>query len=177
VTEAKRPIRPELDDAFAQSVGEFSSLHDLRSRVRADLEAEAGREADRAVRGQLLQQIVEANPFDVPSSMVDEYLARLVPQREGEDPERVSDVRRAAFPAAVEGIKRMLVVEKVAETEALNATPDEVGTRLEEIAARLGRSVSDVRARFSKSGRMDEIEHEITEDKVFQYLATLSSIE
>jgi hypothetical protein len=52
-----------------------------------------------------------------------------------------------------------------------------VGTRLEEIAARLGRSVSDVRARFSKSGRMDEIEHEITEDKVFQYLATLSSIE
>jgi len=177
VAEAKRPVRPELDDGFAGSIGEFGSLSDLQERVRSDLQAEAGREADRLVRARLIQQIVEANPFDVPSSMVDDYLARLVPQREGEDAGRVHEVRRQAFPAAVEGIRRMLVIEKIAETEALAATPDEVATRVNEIAQKAGRSAADVRARFTKSGRLDEIEHEITEDKVFQYLSTLSTIE
>jgi trigger factor len=177
VPEAKRPVRPELDDAFAKSLGEFGSLAELQERVRSDLQAEAGREADRLVRSRLIQQIVEANPFDVPSSMVDEYLARLVPQREGEDAGRVEEVRRQAFPAAVDGIRRMLVIEKIAETEALGASPDEVTAKVNEIAQKAGRSPGDVRARFEKSGRLEEIEHEITEDKVFQYLSTLSTIE
>ncbi len=175
--EAKRPEVPALDDDFARSVGDFASLSDLQARVRSDLEQEAGREAEREVRSRLLQQIVEANPFDVPDSMVQDYAARLVPQNEGDDPQRVAEVRQAATPAAADALRRMLVVERVAEMESLHATPDEVEARVNEIAEKLGRAPADVRARFGKSGRMDEIENDITEQKVFDYLLTLSTIE
>jgi hypothetical protein len=45
------------------------------------------------------------------------------------------------------------------------------------IAERLGRPAPEVTAQFRKSGRLDEIEREITEEKVFEYLKSLSTIE
>jgi len=177
VNEAKRPELPILDDDFAKSVGEFGSLTELTEKVRADLSAEAGREADRQARGQLLRQIVEANPFEAPESMVEDYLGRIFPQREGEDAERLAEVRNTARPAAADAIRRMLVVDRIAELESLHATPAEVDGAVAGLAERLGRSLADVKGRFAKSGRLDEIENEITEQKVFDYLLTLSTID
>lgn len=177
VVDARRPELPALDDEFARSVGEFATLSDLRDKVRADLEAEAGREADRALRFHLLQNILDANPFDVPASMVDDYLARLLPSPEGADPQRVAELRASAAAPAAEAIRRSLVVERVAETEALAATAAEVDARVAEAAARIGREPAEVRGRFAKTGRLAEIENEITEDKVFEYLFSLSTVE
>jgi trigger factor len=58
--ELKSPQLPEVDDAFASSLGDFDSLDTLRARIREDLGREASREAERAVRGQLVQQIVRS---------------------------------------------------------------------------------------------------------------------
>jgi trigger factor len=175
--EAKRPQLPEFDDEFARSVGDFATLSDLRDKIRSDLEEEAGREADRAVRFQLLQNILDANPFEVPGSMIDDYLARLLPDAKDADPEKLAEIRSSASAPAAEAIRRSLVVERIAEMESLGATAAEVEARVVETAARLGRDVAEVRGRFAKSGRLAEIEHEITEDKVFDYLMSLSTIE
>jgi trigger factor len=177
MVEAKRPRLPELDDEFAASVGEFATLSDLRDKVRTDIEEEAGREADRGVRFQLLQNILDANPFEVPDSMIDDYLARLLPDAKDAGPEKMAEIRASAAAPAAEAIRRSLVVERIAEMESLAATAAEVEARVVETAGRLGRDVGEVRGRFAKSGRLAEIEHEITEDKVFEYLTSLSTIE
>jgi trigger factor len=177
VLEAKRPQRPELDDEFAKGVGSFTTMAELRERVQSDLQAEAERDAERQVRTRLVQEIVDANPFDVPSSMIEEYLGRIIPDAEGEDPEQLAEARRQLRPGATDAIRRMLVIDRIAETEALRATPDEVEAKVSEIAERLGRSVADVKARFAKNGRLDELANEITEQKVLDYLMTLSTIE
>src|SRR5690606_40811206 len=87
---AKRAERPEVDDAFAASVGDFDSVETLRARIRQDLEAEAAREAERNVRSQLIGQIVEANPFEVPNAMIQRYLEQMLPVRDNADAERVA---------------------------------------------------------------------------------------
>ena len=177
MVDAKRPIRPELDDEFAKSVGEFEDLAGLRERIREDLEREAGREADRTVRYRLMQLILEANRFDVPDSMLQDYLNRLIPDREDADKETLAKIREETRPAAADAIRRHLVIERIAETESLAATPAEVDARLEQVAQAVGRNIGQVRAQFQKSGRLAEIENEITEDKVFEYLFTLSTID
>jgi trigger factor len=177
VMEAKRPVRPALDDDFAKSVGEFASVDELRARVRSDLDAEAVRDAERQARTRLVQEIVDANPFDVPASMVEDYLKRLIPDAEGEDPNEIAEARRQLRAGAADAIRRMLVIDRIAESEALRATPDEVDERVNEIAGRMGRSAADVKARFAKGGRLDELASEITEQKVLDYLTTLSTIE
>jgi trigger factor len=176
LVEAKRPERPPLDDDFARGLGEFADLAELRLRVRQDLEREAENEAERALRGELIANIIEANPFEVPASMVTEYLARLIPKREDIDDARMSDIREQARPAAERAIQRMIVIERIADMESLHATPDQVDARVASIAERLGRSPGDVRAQLEKNKRLHEIEEEITEDRVIEYLKSLSTI-
>jgi trigger factor len=177
LVEARRPELPDADDAFAKSLGVVESLADLREKVRTDLAAEAVRDSERQVRGQLLQQIAEANPFEVPSSMVTDYLKQIVPEQEGDDTAQLDEIRRSAAPAAVNAIRRMLIVDRIANMESLEATPDDVSGRLDDIAERLGKPQAEVRAHFAKEGRLDEIRNEITEQKVFDYLTSLSTIE
>src|SRR3954462_5521405 len=87
--EVKRKVSPALDDAFAREVGDFDSLDALEAAVRKDLEEHATRDADALVRQQLIDQIVAANPFDVPhawvASLLEAYVkAYQVPEEEGE---------------------------------------------------------------------------------------------
>ncbi|CAN5813396.1 trigger factor [soil metagenome] len=175
--EVRQPILAELDDEFAKGLGEFDDLASLRARIREDMEKESDREADRGVRMQLMQQVIDANPFDVPSSMVQSYLERVMPVREEAEDDRLREAREQMWPAAEHALKRMLVVERIAEMEALHATPAELDERIDQLADRLGRPRGEVLGQLRKSGRLDELEQEITEDKVFQYLRSLSDIQ
>src|SRR5690606_14701517 len=68
--DVKRKALPDLDDAFAREVGDFESLDALRAAVRDDMQESATRESDAEVRQKLLDEIIGANPFDVPPSWV-----------------------------------------------------------------------------------------------------------
>jgi trigger factor len=175
--EISRAELPTLDDEFAGKLGEFENLEALRARIRTDLEEEAEAEAERGVRRQLLDEILEANEFEVPDTMINRYLDQLLPARGDEDLEKRAEMRQMARPAAEQALRRMMVIERVAELESLHATSAEVDSRVEEIAVRNNRPVAEVWTQLQKSGRMAAIEEEITEDKVFQYLKSQSTIE
>ncbi len=134
-------------------------------------------DAETEVRRQLVEQIIDANPFEVPDGMVAQYLERLLPAREGSNPERVAEARQGMVPAAQRAIKRMLVIERVAELESLHATPSEVEARLDDLAQRYGRPAGEVRKQLQKNGQLAALEDEITEEKVFSYLKSLSTVE
>jgi trigger factor len=175
--ELKQAEYPAIDDAFAKGVGAFESLADLRARVREDLEKEAERDAERRVRMNLLNEIIAANPFEVPQSMVNQYVEAMIPSREGADPERLHEARNQAAPEAADQLQRMMVIERIAEMEGLEATGDELEARVADLAARMNRSPNELRTQLRKSNRLAEIEREITEDKVFDYLKSLSTIQ
>ena len=176
VIEGRRADHPPVDDEFARSLGSFDSLADLHEKIREDLEREAAAEAERAIRSQLVTQILEANPFEVPDAMVDQYLDQLIRPRKDDDPARIEDMKKAVRPQAIQGIRRLLLVERIAEMEALRATPDEMDAKIEELSAHFNKPVPEVRGQFQKSGRLGEIEEQITEEKVFEYLKSLSDI-
>jgi trigger factor len=184
--EARRKELPALDDDFARGLGEFDSLDALRTRVRGDLENDAKKRADSAYRDALVQQIVDANPFDVPGSMVDRYLSFMMgenPDREGgrprrsrEDEERFSQLRAIMRPQAEQALKRMMVVEHIAEREGLRPTADEVDARVEALAQEHGRTPSDLWVELERSGQMQALEAEILEEKVFEHLQSRNTV-
>ncbi|HEU4885492.1 MAG TPA: trigger factor [Longimicrobium sp.] len=186
VNEARRKELPALDDDFAKGLGDFESLDALRSRVRDDLTSDAKKRADSAIRDALVQQIVEANPFDVPGSMVDRYLSYMMgenPDQEGtrrkrspEDEERFSQLRAIMRPQAEASLKRMMVVEHIAEREGLRPTADDVDARVEAMAEQHGRTPSDLWVELERSGQMQALEAEILEDKVFEHLQSRNTV-
>ncbi|MCA9738401.1 MAG: trigger factor [Gemmatimonadota bacterium] len=167
---------PALDDDFARSVGDFDGVEALTARVREDLEKEAGDRAENQVRHLLMQQVAEANPLEVPSSMVDRYIEGALGSVKGADPERLGEIRERLRPEAEAAVKRILLLERIAEVEQLSATEEDIDARIEEIAARSGTSPAEVYGRLQKAGRIESLEREITEEKVFEFLKGRSEI-
>jgi trigger factor len=174
---AEHPELPEADDEFASELGPFETLEALRERIREDLTEESQRESDREVRRQLIHQVVEANPFEVPPSLVDQYLDGLIQAPDDADPSEVASAKEQARPAAEHAVRRMLVIDRVAEQENLNATQADLDQRVDEIAEQNEMQPAEVRRQLSQSGRLQALASDLTEQRVFDYLKSLSTIE
>jgi trigger factor len=174
--DVKRKSLPELDDAFSREVGDFESLDALTSAVRKDLVSHAEREADAGVRQQIIDQIVQANAFDVPPSwvtqLVDGYMkAYQVPE---EERERFTAEFR---PVAERQVRRDLIIDTIAEREKLKASEADIDERVAEVAKKRDTDPGQVYASLQKAGRLQEIERAITEEKVFKWLLERNTVE
>ncbi len=167
---------PELDEEFAKSLGEFESVDDLHEKVRADLQKEAEGQAESVVRGKLLDAILEANPFTVPVSMVDRYVESVLGDPEGVPPEKLAEAKEQISPQAEHAVKRILAIDRLSEIEDLRATEEELDGRIEEIAEKSGETPAMIYANLQKSERLEALEREITEKKVFDFLKGQSEI-
>lgn len=167
---------PELDDAFAAEVGGFEDLAELRSKVREDLTREAEEQAESEVRSQLVDQLLDANAFQVPRTMVERYLQQILGDGEDVPEEKMAEAREQLRPQAERAVKRILLVDRVADTQGLGATEDELDDRVEAIAERNDTTPAQVYARLQKAGRLESLEREITERKVFDFLKEQSEI-
>ena len=169
VKDVKRKQVPALDDAFAREVGDFETLDALRDAVRTDMRDHAKREADADVRGQLIERIVEANPFDVPQAWVRQLIDGYAQMYSVPDEEKERFAQEFA-PMAERQVRRDLIVETIANRESLTATEADVDAKIEEMATSRNVDPGQVYAQLQKAGRLQEIEREITEDRVFAWL-------
>ena len=173
--DVKRKSAPALDDAFAREVGDFDSLDALRVEVRKDLEENATREADAMVRQSLLDQVAEANRFDVPPSwisrMIDAYMkAYQVP------PEQKEQFAGEFAAVAEKQVRRDMLIEAIAEQEKLAASERDVDDRVAKVAEQRKADPGQVYASLQKAGRLTEIERGITEEKVFEWLISRNEV-
>jgi trigger factor len=166
---------PPLDDDLAKQVGDFATLDELKARIREDMEKEATESAENGVRSRLLDLLIEANSFEVPASMVDRYAETVIGRAEL-PPERLAEVKEQIRPEAERAVKRILVLDRVAETQGLTATEEELDARIEEIAGRNDTTAAKVYAELQKAGRLEALERELTEGKVFEFLKEQSKI-
>src|SRR5213083_591471 len=174
--EVKRQQLPELDDAFAREVGDFESLEALRKVVREDLEKEAEREADAQVRRDLIEQIVQANRVAAPRPLVERALA-VYAQAYGIPEDRWPDFAQEFRPVAEAQVRRDLILDWVVEHHGLRATEAELEQKLQEIATRRGTPVAEVRDALEKAKRLRDLERGLTEEKVFTFLLSQSTVE
>jgi trigger factor len=176
LADAKRKVLPDFDDAFARELGDFDSFDALRTAVRDDLAAEATREEDADVRQKLIDEIIGANPFDVPPSWVNQMVSAYVGAYQVPEAERDQFAQR--FRAMAERqVRRDLIIDTLSEREKLAATESEIDDRVAELAARRGTDVGQLYASLQKAGRLKELERTITEEKVFKYLIDQNTVE
>jgi trigger factor len=167
---------PAIDDDLAKQAGDFDSLDALRARIHDDLVKDAADQAEGVVRGRLLDLLVEANPFEVPRSMVERYSDSILGEQKNLPAERIEEIRENIRPEAERAVKRLLILDRVAQTQNLDATEEDLDRRIEEIATKNDTAPEKVYASFQKAGRLDALEREITERKVFEFLKGQSEI-
>ena len=176
VKEVKRKALPELDDDLARELGDFDSLDALKGVVREDLGRQLARETDADARAKLLDAIIDANPFDVPPSWVNQLVqsyaqAYQIPEQ---DLQRFAGEFRAL---AERQVRRDLVIDTIAKRENLSATAADVDAEVEALARSRNQEPGQLYASLEKAKRLGEIEHGVTERKVFEWLTALNTVQ
>ncbi|MEY4609468.1 MAG: hypothetical protein RL625_1685 [Gemmatimonadota bacterium] len=176
LSEVKRKALPALDDAFAREMGDFDSLAAFEKVVREDMAAAAVRDADAAARTQLLDEIVQANPFDLPPSWVKQMIRAYA------EAYRIPEGELVKFGDEIQGmaerqVRRDLIIDTIAERERLVATEKDVDDKVAELAEKRGTEPGPLYASLQKAGRLRELERSITEERVFTWLLGKNTIE
>jgi len=176
LSEIKKKSVPPLDDAFAAEMGDFASLDALKETIRTDVGENLVREADAAARTQLLDEIVTANPFDLPPSWVKQMIQAYA------EAYRIPQEEILKFGDEIKGmaerqVRRDLIIDTLAEKESLAATEADVDAKVAELAQKRGEDAGKMYASLQKAGRLRELERGITEDRVFAWLLERNTIE
>lgn len=79
-SEVKPEDLPPINDAFAQSLGAFTDLADLKAKMKENLHMEKEQKAKEARRGKIIEALIEKATLAVPSIFVDSELEKIMSQ-------------------------------------------------------------------------------------------------
>jgi trigger factor len=181
VTAVRRKELPELDDEWARSLGEeFESIETLKAKVREDLERRAAADADHHLRNEVMRQLLAAHEFEVPQSFVDQQtnfrMENVVREMIGRgiDPRSQElnwdGARDELKEQAVADVRGSMLLERIAETEEIKVTDEEIATEIETIAHASRQPIEQVRATLTKDGGERSIAHRLRNRKALDLL-------
>jgi len=187
IREVKEKTLPALDDELAKDVGNFTSLDQLKTKLRDDLTARVKTEQEHAVKTALLKQLTEAHAFEVPASLVERELQEALARLEQRLPKGVTfeqakidpqAVRKEIGPAAQEKVKGRLILAAIADRESLTVSKEEIDAALSRTAQELKASAEDVRRLIvSQDGSLDVFRTRLLEDKAMDWIVSKAVIE
>jgi trigger factor len=173
----RRKELPELDDSFAQDLGDYRDIAELRDAVRKSLFAQRQFEAQQEAKNKLVDQLVDQHDFPVPEVYVDRQIENRVGrvlQASGADLEKVkldwNKVRETQKDSAVREVKASLLLGRIAEREAIHATREEVDREVERLARQRREPVAAVRMTLQKDGTLGRIASHIQTEKTLNFL-------
>jgi len=143
--------------------------------VREDLAAEATRRVEDELKGDMLRQIGEANNVPAPHSMVHRLLHAYAESYRVE-PEQFETFAKSFQPVAEAQVKRELILDAVATAQNLRASEGDIDDRIATLAAARGLDPAKLYTSLQQNKRLGELEHTITEEKVFAWLLQQSTV-
>lgn len=175
--EAENAPLPELNDEFAQSFGEnFKNLDDLKSKVKENLTLEKEQKLREKRRTAIMEKLVAETKTEIPEVIIEGELNNMLAQMRADitrfggtweeylahskktEDEIKADWRNDAHKRAMS----QLILHKIAQTEKLTATEEEVEVEL----VRLLATVQDADEERAKA----YLYQALTNDKVLKFL-------
>ena len=171
---------PELNDEFAQDLGDYQTLDDLREAVRKAIFHEREYAAQQKAKEQLIDKLIETHEFPVPDAYIERQIESQLENQfrdlaeRGIDPTKLkldwAKIKDAQRPKAVHDVKASLLVDKIAEREAIAPTNDEVDAEVQRIAKQQREPVAAVRKKLQKDGVLSRIAYQIRSNKTLNFL-------
>ncbi|CAN5226539.1 trigger factor [soil metagenome] len=163
VTAVRRKVVPEVDDEWAQSLGEeVETVGALREKLRRDMETGARAESDRRLRDEAMSKLIAAHQFEVPPTLVESQSRHLLETyvrelfQRGIDPRRQDmnweNLRGMIEAQAADDLRGSILLEQIAGAENIEPTDEEIEQEIEALAAMSKQPIAQVRAALTKQG-------------------------
>lgn len=173
----KKKVLPEIDDKLAQDAGGFGSVQEMREAITNSYMQTRSQLARSAAQKTLLDDILKLVNFDLPEGMVEEQIAGKIKEKErrlesmGKRLEESMDALKAEFrEEAEELVKAQLFLMKVAESEDLDVTPDEVEAYIQHTARQSNEDYASLRAFYEQNNLMFAVRDKLLADKAMEHV-------
>lgn len=186
IKEIKEKVLPILDDEFAKDLGDYSSLEDLRLKLREEIEKEQKLALEQQLKDQLVDQLLQANPFDVPESLVEEQAHTLVSNTKRRLAAQGADFKDLGISEdklqgeyremAQKQVRTFLILEKIADQEGITVTEGEAEDRIREISEKIHQEFDVLKRYYEKNGLIPEVKAGIMNEKVLNFLLEKANV-
>jgi trigger factor len=186
IKEIKEKILSPLDDEFAKDLGDYASFEELKAKLKGEIEKEKELGLERQLKDQVVDQLLEANPFEVPDSLVEEQAKAMISDTKlrlaaqgvvlknlGVSEEKLQEDYKVM---AQKQVRTFLILEKIAGQEGIAVTDDEADDRLREMSERMHQKFDVVKRYYEKNGLLPEVKDGIIRDKTLNFLLEKASI-
>lgn len=175
VLDVKKLELPKLDAEFLKSIGDFESEAELREMVGKSLDRRLKYHQQQRARKQILESLTVAADWDLPPEMLKKQAGReferavLELRRSGFNDDEIrahaNELMQNSQKSTAKALKEHFVLEKLAESEKIEAEPADYDDEIKLVAEQSGESVRRVRAQIEKRGLMDTLRNQIIERK------------
>jgi trigger factor len=184
ITDHKERILPELDDEFAKDLGQFQTLVELRADVHTRLERVLKDQQEAALAQQMINQLNEHNPLEVPPSLVEQQcrvLEQEVAMQARQMGRRITNEQLKGMHGAIHAdaerkVRAGLLMGAIARKNEIRVTDEDVEQAYGELAAQSGKNVAKVKAEYREAGRKDMLLSMIIEDKVLDLIESRAKV-
>ena len=169
--EIKEHELPPLDDAFAAKLSPGSTLEKIRGQVRERLQANAEENFARAVRADVVKQLLALVTVDIPSTMVQQESTSILKeiirenQQRGVSEEELrshqEELLGAARQSAGDKVKLNFILGEVIAKEGIGVTREELAWRITNMAERYQMTPQKLFKELQKHRAIPGIEEEI----------------
>jgi trigger factor len=186
IKEIKEKILPLLDDEFAKDLGDYSSLEELKIKLKEEIGREKELASERQLKDQVVDQLLQANPFEIPGSLVEEQIKAYVSDTKlrlaaqgmalgnlGVSEEKLQEDYREM---AKKQVRTFLILEKIAGQEGITVTDEEAEDRLREISEKTHQKFDVVKRYYEKNGMIPEVKAGIMSNKTLNFLLEKANI-
>ena len=171
LNDLKEEILPELDDEFAKDVSEFDTLDEYRAAIRARMETVEKDNAESDFQNALIEKAADNMTADIPDAMVEDHIDSMVREYDqnmqasglslemylqyvGQD---MNAFRTQMRPMAERRAKTEVLLEKVAEVEAIEVSEEEINEEYEKAAENYQVDLEVVKAGVPESAIVGDI--------------------
>lgn len=186
VSEIKEKTLPPVDEVFAKNYG-AESVEKLTAGIRTDLENELNFKKNRSIRNQLMQELLNRVTFDLPESAVTSETRNVVydivqeNQKRGISREMIERQRDQIYNAASDSakgrVKANFLLRKIAEKEDIKVSREEVGRRIQSLAAMYEIPPEQFVKDLQKRNGVVEIYDQVAAEKTLDFLQENAKIE
>jgi trigger factor len=180
VKEIKEIIRPELNEAFFKQFGDSTGEEDLKQKLREELLRQRREEIQADIRDQVVKSVIAANEFELPESLLENYLDSVVEdfrQQYSEEKVDESILREQYRPMGIRFIRWNLLYHKIAEKEKIEVTKEDTDKWLQNFADKSNMTLEQAKQFLAARRKIQDIKETILEEKVLDFITKSSTIE
>lgn len=177
VKQVQAPRLPDVDADFAKMMGVTDGdVEKMRAEIEANLRREVKRRIEAKLKDQVMEALLKANPISVPAALVDMEIQRLMQSARKDMEQRgmkVNDMPLQPEWFADQAKRRVtlgLILAEVVKTEKLQASPEQVRTMVEDMAASYEQPEEVVRWYYAQPQRLSDVEGVAIENNVVEWV-------